>query len=148
MPSNGRAASLIRVQRFFSTFPDRWPGLGLLLLRVLVGGVAILDGLESLLNNQDMILMIALAGTLAVASGALLLAGFLTPGTASVAGLTPVILAVVDLDPPLLNLAGALYVGATAVAVILLGPGALSIDARLFGRREIVFARDSHPPRS
>ena len=37
-----------------------------------------------------------------------------------------------------------LLVAATAVATALLGPGAYSVDARLFGRREIVL---SHAPR-
>jgi len=38
----------------------------------------------------------------------------------------------------------ALLVAGTAVAAALLGPGAYSVDARLFGRREIVL---SHAPR-
>ena len=35
---------------------------------------------------------------------------------------------------------------AVAAALVLLGPGALSLDARLFGRREIVFLHDRRPP--
>jgi hypothetical protein len=34
-----------------------------------------------------------------------------------------------------------------AVAVILLGPGALSLDARLFGRREIIIPRAPRAPK-
>jgi hypothetical protein len=34
-----------------------------------------------------------------------------------------------------------LFLVAVAAALVLLGPGALSIDARLFGRREIVVPR-------
>jgi hypothetical protein len=33
-----------------------------------------------------------------------------------------------------------------AVAVALLGPGAFAVDARLFGRREVVIPRPSRPP--
>jgi uncharacterized membrane protein YphA (DoxX/SURF4 family) len=33
-----------------------------------------------------------------------------------------------------------------AAAVLLLGPGAFSLDARWFGRREIVFPRAAGPP--
>jgi hypothetical protein len=35
---------------------------------------------------------------------------------------------------------------AAAVAIVLTGPGALSLDARLFGRREIVIPRTPRPP--
>jgi hypothetical protein len=42
----------------------------------------------------------------------------------------------------LLDRVGALCVATVAGAVALLGPGALSLDARLFGRREIVFPDD------
>ncbi|MBX3277660.1 MAG: hypothetical protein KF868_06615 [Acidobacteria bacterium] len=34
-----------------------------------------------------------------------------------------------------------------AASIILLGPGALSLDCRLFGRREIVIPYDKHSPR-
>jgi uncharacterized membrane protein YphA (DoxX/SURF4 family) len=39
-----------------------------------------------------------------------------------------------------------ILIGVVALAVVLLGPGALSIDARLFGRREIIIPRN--PPSS
>jgi hypothetical protein len=42
---------------------------------------------------------------------------------------------VIDLIP-------ALFVLADAVALVLLGPGALSMDAHLFGRREIIIPPD------
>jgi uncharacterized membrane protein YphA (DoxX/SURF4 family) len=54
-------------------------------------------------------------------------------GTASIAG-------------PFLDDAGAWSVVAVAVALVLLGPGALSLDARLFGRREIIFPHERRPP--
>jgi uncharacterized membrane protein YphA (DoxX/SURF4 family) len=41
----------------------------------------------------------------------------------------------------------AVLVVADAVAIALLGPGAYSLDARLFGRREIFISHESHPPR-
>ena len=77
-------------------------------------------------------------GTLAVASGLLLLVGFLTP----LAGV--VLVACIGAG----RLAGfheaetsPLLVGIAAIAIVLLGPGAVSLDARLFGRREIVIPR-------
>ena len=41
---------------------------------------------------------------------------------------------------------GALSLALVAAHCVLLGPGALSLDAHLFGRREIVFPHDRHPP--
>jgi uncharacterized membrane protein YphA (DoxX/SURF4 family) len=86
------------------------------------------------------------AAVLAIASGTTLLIGFLTPAATTVAALAFVTLAwgspaVVFLDRP-----GALSLAVVAAAVMFLGPGALSLDARLFGRREIVFPHDRRPP--
>ncbi len=96
--------------------------------------------------------MMRAVGLLAVSSGASLLIGFLTPGAGAVAGLTIFAIAVswLPVPPagPLLDRVGALCVAAVAAALVLLGPGALSLDARLFGRREIIFSHDSHQPRS
>jgi len=78
-----------------------------------------------------------LAG-LAAASGLLLVIGFLTP----FAGVVLVVSIAAG------RLAGSheaatspLLVGIAAIALVLLGPGAVSLDARLFGRREIVIPR-------
>lgn len=84
-------------------------------------------------------------GALAAASGASLLIGFLTP-FGVVAGLVAIGLALwrpPPGTPVLLNgKLAALLVVVVAAAVGLLGPGALSLDARLFGRREIRIPRD------
>jgi hypothetical protein len=81
-----------------------------------------------------------------------LLIGFVTPGAAAVAGLSLAFLAISSFPAPatllLLDRVGALCVAAVAGAVALLGPGALSLDARLFGRRELVVPHDSHQSRS
>ena len=64
-----------------------------------------------------------------------LLAGFMTPIAAIVIGLGAVALALsslLDTNQTLLN------VIVLTAAIALLGPGAFSIDARMFGRREIL----------
>jgi uncharacterized membrane protein YphA (DoxX/SURF4 family) len=79
------------------------------------------------------------------ASGALLLLGFLTPLASSVACASLAAVGMSWLPPPVPDLAadGLTLVLMLAVnaAVILLGPGAFSLDSHLFGRREIVLPR-------
>jgi uncharacterized membrane protein YphA (DoxX/SURF4 family) len=105
----------------------------------------------SLSNAAEPTIGTVSAALLAMVSGGSLLIGFVTPGAATVAGLSLAFLAVASFPAPtvlLLDRVGALCVAAVAGAVALLGPGALSLDARLFGRREVIFPHDSHQSRS
>jgi uncharacterized membrane protein YphA (DoxX/SURF4 family) len=86
---------------------------------------------------------------LAPLSGAFLVAGWLTPASSALAGVSLTLIAIAS-DPvtastlPLNDVATACMT-VVALALALLGPGAYSIDARWFGRREIVFTGDSLP---
>jgi hypothetical protein len=133
------------VQRYFSTFPGSWPGAGLLLLRVVAGGAAAIQGGVCLTHAAHPAYLWALA-LLAVAAGVTLVAGFMTPAAAAVAAIATIAMASVGsgaaptgvfLDP-----AAAVFVATDAAALALLGPGAHSMDAYLFGRREIIFPGD------
>ncbi len=84
-------------------------------------------------------------------SGILLLVGYLTPVAAALAVLTcagaefswfPV--AAPNLFDTRLT---CLFAVTMAVALLCLGPGAISLDARLYGRREIVIPKNLAPPR-
>lgn len=136
------------LQRFFSTFPGSWPGAGLLLLRAVVSGAAVLQGGLYLSRVAEPTAETWALGLLAIGSGMTLVAGFLTPGSGVVAGLTTVVI-VVTWTPPspapslLLDRVAAFFVLADATALALLGPGAHSMDAHLFGRREIIIPHQS-----
>jgi len=77
-----------------------------------------------------------------VVSALALLIGFLTPMASLAVGLGCVSVAIAGSTASspywLATTSGAWFTGAVAVALALLGPGAFSLDARLFGRREVV----------
>jgi uncharacterized membrane protein YphA (DoxX/SURF4 family) len=132
----------------FSTFPDGWPGTGLVLLRVACGALLTLQGVAYLVDyfsQRSAALVLAL---LAVGSGILLLIGCLTRLAAIVASLVCASGVFGWLPAPGLDFLAArltyILVAIIAVAVICLGPGAFSVDAFLFGRREVVIPRN--PP--
>jgi hypothetical protein len=133
------------MQRQFSTFPDGRPGAGLLLLRGAVGGTLLVLGGTCLAYAGQAGWWSLAVGLLAAASGTSLLIGFLTP-LGVLAGLVSIGLALSwpPLGTPVLlnGKLAALLVVVAAAAVALLGPGALSLDARLFGRREISIPPD------
>jgi hypothetical protein len=115
-----------RVQRLFSSFPTGRTGIGLLLLRLAAGVFLVMHSRSAFEGTWTAISI----GSVAVSSAVLLAAGLLTP-IAGVLGATAALLG----DGPV---CGDM---AIAVSLVLLGPGAYSVDARLFGRREIVIAR-------
>jgi uncharacterized membrane protein YphA (DoxX/SURF4 family) len=129
------------MQRLFSTFPDGWPGIGLLLLRANAAVVLIVQGAGCFGLDGA-----ATWGTWAVCavaalSGSLLLIGLMTPVAGAVAALDIAGIALGWLPSPLahrLGLGGnAVLPAIVAMAIAFLGPGAISVDAALFGRREI-----------
>jgi uncharacterized membrane protein YphA (DoxX/SURF4 family) len=138
-----------RLQRLFSTFPAGRPGAGLLLLRTAVGVTLFAQGVSSLVRWRDLGLETLGIGLLAVASGVSLLIGYLTPFGGLVAGLVGVSSNVLWFQTPSANLFDTRLATALATciagALVCLGPGAFSIDARLFGRREITIPDLSDP---
>jgi len=106
-------------------------------------------GIASLTSAGSFSRWFCAAGLLAAAGGASLVIGFLTPvagATAALGGIGIVVWWPLPTRPFLLDgrLAATLTV-AMAAAVVLLGPGAISVDARLFGRREITIPEGSTP---
>ena len=111
-----------------------------------MGVVVLIQGGMRLTQPSDAGIGQWTAGWVAVASGFALLAGFLTPPAAALA-LVSAMVQWINMAPApgaslfLPKLLDA-FLGAVAVAIVFLGPGGFSLDARLFGLREIVL-----PPR-
>jgi uncharacterized membrane protein YphA (DoxX/SURF4 family) len=126
----------------FSMFPDGWPGAGLLSLRAAVGVVFIIQGMAYFENKGELGFLMLAITSLLTAVGILLLIGFLT----RIAAFVAVIIGTSSMFSwlpgsslgPFQDRATAALAAVIAVAVICLGAGALSLDARLFGRREII----------
>jgi uncharacterized membrane protein YphA (DoxX/SURF4 family) len=119
------------LRRLFSTFAHGFPGLGLLLMR-LVLGIALIDrGVTRLYGGLSNLL--AVLSVLTIGAGLLLLVGLWTP----VAG---TLVAAIEVWKVFLiheNLWLYILLATLGAALALLGPGAWSIDARLFGWKRI-----------
>ena len=118
------------VQRLFSTFPEGWPGTGLLFLRAAttIPLVQFIAGSPATALSVSVIFQF-----LAAICSALLIIGLWTP----VAGL---FMAVSELSLLLLsstNTSMHIVLATLGVALAMIGPGAWSVDARLFGRKRI-----------
>jgi uncharacterized membrane protein YphA (DoxX/SURF4 family) len=128
------------LQRAFTSFPSGWAGTALLVLRVVVGASATLQA-GLLVAGAHTVRMTTLAAIAIAISGLALLVGFLTPIASVLVCLGGAGIMFTCIPPvPLLlfdsRMAAFEFVVMSAVLVIL-GPGAISLDARLFGRREV-----------
>ena len=109
--------------------------MGLLLLRGFIA-LILIDQCLAYIRSGSPDLLDWLVVTFVVVSGGCLLVGFLTPIVAVVVGVSAISFVIPTL--PFNHTAVDVIILATALA--LLGPGAFSVDARLFGRREILIA--------
>lgn len=136
----------------FSAFPNGRSGIGLLMLRLVVGITAVVKGVICLPGSSDppgapasqWVFCLAL-----IISGSALVIGCLAPLAALVVGVCCFLASFGWTPQPVAaphSTRFAVLRVAIAVSVALLGPGAYSVDAHLFGRREIVIPRSASPP--
>jgi putative oxidoreductase len=119
------------MRRLFSSFARGWPGIGLLLLRIVSGGSLIMGGVEQLRAGQpDESLMV---GLFTILDAALLAAGLWTP----IAGPLVIVLSTWGILVQHEDPHAGILLAAIGLALALVGPGALSLDARLFGWKRI-----------
>jgi uncharacterized membrane protein YphA (DoxX/SURF4 family) len=129
------------LKRLFSSFPGGRSGIALLILRSTLGLVLIVEGRFKFAEYCwfDWATLVA---------GSLITAGFATPVAAFVAGVGAIAnqlsLLPACVTNPFTSESSAVLGSSIVIAVILLGPGAFSFDARLFGRREIIIPRMSN----
>ena len=119
------------MQRLFSTFADGWPGLGLLLLRALVAVILVYSGIAHLGNPSHF--SVVLPHLIGAVAGLLLLVGLWTPVIGA-------LVAIVELWIVFLHTGDPWIPGISAVLgaiLAMIGPGAWSVDAHLFGRKHI-----------
>jgi len=121
----------ILLQRLFSTFADGWPGAGLLLQRLLVGGALIHCAISSLTNALRF--EIAVPELLAAAAGVLIIAGLWTPATGIIISAVQGWIAFSRPNGAL----NSIVLAVLGLSLAMIGPGAWSIDAHLFGRKQI-----------
>ena len=119
------------MQRLFSTFADGWPGLGLLLLRALIAVILMHSGIVHPGNIAHFsVILRHLVGAVA---GLLLLVGLWTPVVGALVAMVELWILFSDAGDPwssaILAVLGAI--------LAMVGPGAWSLDARLFGRKYI-----------
>lgn len=132
----------------FRSYPHGWPGIGLLLLRLVIGVAVVLhgwhatggSGASNVARAVGVLTMLA-AAALIVGRHASIAALVLAGGTIGVTfhwipwcGTQPIDAGVTTI-----------FFVSICIAIALLGPGAISLDAHRRGRREIVIPAKSSP---
>jgi len=119
------------VRRLYSTFAGGWPGMGLLLMRLVIGCVLVVRASLRLWGDPPP--NITITAVILLVAGFLLMLGLWTPivGTS---------VAVIEVWKILTQPGDRwlwLLLGTASVALAMLGPGRWSIDARLFGWKRV-----------
>jgi uncharacterized membrane protein YphA (DoxX/SURF4 family) len=114
------------MQRLFSAFPNSWPGAGLLLLRLGAGASCLFGVAQSV--TPALRVPIESIGWL---TAPFLVIGLWTPFAGIVQAIITLTGAFLPSSPDVDHMMSAVF----GASLAMLGPGAWSVDARLFGRR-------------
>jgi uncharacterized membrane protein YphA (DoxX/SURF4 family) len=120
------------VQRLYSTFARGWPGAALFCLRLTAAAAAFRFGVGAW--GAERSLFVAVTESVV---GLLLSLGLWTPIAGGVLAALAVWSGFAAASDPWAHM----LVTAISVALAFLGPGAFSIDARLFGRKRLIHER-------
>jgi len=119
------------LQRLFSSFAGGWAGAGVLLQRILAAILLVRSSIIGLSGAPFSLPMIP--HLFAVCAAILLLIGLWTPIVGALIFIIELCVAITHMSDPWLPIVMGTISGTTAM----IGPGAWSIDARLFGRKHV-----------
>ncbi len=119
------------MRRLYSTFAGGWPGIGLLLMRLVVGSALVMRATSNVWNSPPTHATVTAA--FLATSGILLIPGLWTP----IAGTVVAVIAIGQVLAVPGDLLGPVLLGTIGAALAMLGPGLWSVDARLFGWRRV-----------
>lgn len=119
------------LQRLFSSFANGWPGRGLLLQRLLTAAVLFYSAIAHL--GQAIPIASTVLRMTGAGAGILLLVGLWTPVIGALVAVLELWIAFTVAANPLTHI----MVAILAATLAMIGPGAWSVDARLFGRKRI-----------
>ena len=119
------------MRRFYSTFAGGWPGMGLLLMRLVIGSLLVVRAGLRLWGDPP--LNITITAAILLVAGFLLMLGLWTP----IVGASVAVIEVWKILTQPGDRWLWLLLGTVSVALAMLGPGRWSIDARLFGWKRV-----------
>ena len=119
------------LQRLFSTFANGWPGAGILLLRLATASaLAYSTATHFRATPQAVLVPLQIIGT---AAGLFLVIGLWTPVAGILFAGAELRIACTGASPVWI----AVLLASIGISLAMIGPGAWSVDARLFGRKHI-----------
>ena len=119
------------MRRLYSTFAGGWPGIGLILMRLVVGFALVSSAGSALLSSPA--IPVTVLSVLLVAAAILLIIGLFSPIVGTLVALIETCRLVTIPEDRLVYLLVATF----GAALAMLGPGLWSIDAHLFGWKRI-----------
>jgi uncharacterized membrane protein YphA (DoxX/SURF4 family) len=119
------------LQRLYPMFPFVWPGRGLLLLRLGIVAILTHDGIRAWMGAPQR--ESTAPQVVAAITGVFLLVGLWTPVVGAIVALSEIWIVLTGTAHP----QSAILLATQGIALAFLGPGSLSIDARLFGRKRL-----------
>ena len=119
------------MRRLYSTFAGGWPGIGLILMRLVAGFALVSSAGPALLSSPA--IPVTILSVLLVAAAILLIIGLFSPIVGTLVALIETCRLVTIPEDRLVYLLVATF----GAALAMLGPGLWSIDARLFGWKRI-----------